>query len=68
MWVESGLLITASLLLRHAFRELQGLAFLGGATLAIMLMLSALGLAADRSMWWWAYAVRHAVVHLATRY
>jgi hypothetical protein len=65
---ESGLLIAASLLLRHAFREFQGLAFLGSMVLAGMLVLSALGLAADRSMWWWVHAARHAVMHIASRH
>jgi hypothetical protein len=68
MWFASGLMVLAFVILGHAFRKLQGIAFLGGIAVALMLVLSALGPVSGHSIWWWVYAARHTAAHLTATF
>jgi len=68
MWIASGLLVLALIILRYTFHALQGLTFMGSVAVALMLVLSALGVETGHSMWWWAYAARHTAAHLTASY
>jgi hypothetical protein len=68
MWFASGLLVLAFLILGHAFRELQGIAFFCSVAVALILVLSALGPVSGHSMWWWVFAAKHTAAHFSAMF